>query len=286
MKSSQRPFLRPFFALASVLAVLLPAAALAILPASPASADALGGAGIAFQDRDHNLTMVTPDRALHLTGLGMAAGTSPSVVQVAGGGYWTDMQANTGVLWRLNPQFAGQPLHATVAPGTSPAIHYDPNESPQFREYFQNRAGKLGEIWSLALDPVFAADSMAPGSSPDGNGDFESPQNRVVPTVSLTDSSDLTMAPATSPNYANHDRFTASGTYAVAWQGRDNYLMFTVGDASGNSLYDTSWGMMPGTSPDVAIGTDGRYVVAFQANNGILWTVSKGGNGEPHAVPT
>jgi len=141
----------------AVLAAFLPAAVLTILPAAPASANAPAGADIAFQDRDHNLTTVTPDRALHFTGLGMAAGTSPSLVQVDDGAYWTDFQANTGVLWRLSPQLAGQPVHANLAPGTSPAIHYDPNESPQFREYYQNSAGKLGEIWSLTSDPVFAA---------------------------------------------------------------------------------------------------------------------------------
>jgi hypothetical protein len=43
--------------------------------------------------------------------------------------------------------------------------------------------------------------------------------------------------------------------------------------------------MMPGTSPSVAIGTDGRYAVAFQANNGILWTVTRGGDGDPQAAP-
>lgn len=99
----------------------------------------------------------------------MAAGTSPSLVQVSNGVSWTDFQANTGVLWRVNPELSGQPTHAMLAPGT---ILFNPNESPMFKEYFQNSAGKRGEIWSLTDDPVLVASSMVPGSSPDRNGDY------------------------------------------------------------------------------------------------------------------
>jgi precorrin-6B methylase 2 len=34
--------------------------------------------------------------------------------------------------------------------------------------------------------------------------------------------------------------------------------------------------MMPGTSPSITALTSGGYEVAFQANNGVLWTVGSG----------
>ena len=64
-----------------------------------------------------------------------------------------------------------------------------------------------------------------------------------------------------------------SSGFAVAFQANTGDL-WTVG-SPGN----VSWqlGMMPGTSPALAVLSDGGYVVAFQANTGNLWTAGSGG---------
>lgn len=272
---------RPMMALG---AAIITAGALMTVPVLVSPASASSGADIAFQDSNHKLQTVTPDRTLHPTGLGMATGTGPSIVQIQDGSYWTDFQANTGVLWDADPDLVGHPTQVRMAPGTSPAITFDPNESPHFREFVQDSAGQLLQLWQLSGLPQLEEGAMASGTSPSKEGDYQTPQNQIHASLAA-DIPQPSMAPGTSPS--GIERLTQvsptrKSHIAVAWQGGDNNLTFISDD----SFFDTAVGMMPGTSPSIAIGNDGKYEVAFQANTGVLWTVTPDSHGNPHGQPT
>jgi hypothetical protein len=60
----------------------------------------LGGYVVAFQANTGNLWTVGADNRGDW-GLGMMAGTSPSIAVLPGGGYEVAFQANTGNLWTV-----------------------------------------------------------------------------------------------------------------------------------------------------------------------------------------
>jgi hypothetical protein len=63
-------------------------------------------------------------------------------------------------------------------------------------------------------------------------------------------------------------------TFRVVFQANDNVL---AGYSSGGSNFSTTLGMMAGTSPSVALLTDGTYEAAFEANNDHLALSHLGG---------
>jgi cell wall-associated NlpC family hydrolase len=80
-----------------------------------------GGYQIAFQANTSNL-WVTGAAGTADTGLGMMAGTSPSITALPNGGYQILFQANTGEMWRYSPQTGIAPVGLGMMVGTSPAV--------------------------------------------------------------------------------------------------------------------------------------------------------------------
>src|SRR5436309_9477363 len=78
------------------------------------------GTEVAFQANTGNLWTVVADNHGDW-GLGMMAGTSPTIVALPGGGYEVAFQANTGNLWTVGADNHGDWELGMMA-GTSPTI--------------------------------------------------------------------------------------------------------------------------------------------------------------------
>jgi hypothetical protein len=79
----------------------------------------------------------------------------------------------------------------------------------------------------------------------------------------------LAMMPGTSPAIG---AFPTFGHYQVAYVGLNGDLFLNGDQGHG----DTTWAVMPGTSPSITITSNGNYEVAFQGRNGDLWTLQPG----------
>jgi hypothetical protein len=149
------------------------------------------------------------------TGLGMAAGTSPSIAGLPGGGYEVAFQASTGHLWVEGSGGTGDTGLSMMA-GTSPALAELPPGPNQWYPsggavvVFQ---GSDGHAWYYSPG----------GSSSMGNSTL--------------------MAPGTSPAIAPAPEV---GGWQAVWQGANNHLWTT-----GAGPTDTGLTMRPGTSPNI-----------------------------------
>ena len=126
-----------------------------------------GGREIAFQAAgEGTLWTVTPDNTGDDTGVEMAAGTSPAIVALPGGGYEIAFVNFDGFLRELGPdgvvRWAANGLG--VAPGTSPAIAAAPLGG--FEIAFQ--ALTEDTLWTVTPDNIGhdTGNPMAAGSSP------------------------------------------------------------------------------------------------------------------------
>ncbi len=180
-------------------------------------------------------------------GLGMAAGTSPSITALTTGGYEIAFQANTTDLWTTGSAGGGD-LHLGMMPGTSPSITALPGGGYEIA--FQANTTSLWTTgtagttnWQLG---------MAAGTSPSitglPGGGFEVAFQ--ANTTSLwtagaagTGSLGLGMAANTSPSITA----LTTGGYQIAFQANTTSL-WTTGTAG-----TTNWqlGMLTGTSPGI-----------------------------------
>jgi hypothetical protein len=183
------------------------------------------------------------------TGLGMAAGTSPSVAPPleGSGPYQFAFQANTGDLWTDGSSTGGgEDLGLGMMAGTSPAIEAVPSTGGYVIAFQAN----TGDLVTTVLG--------ASGS------------------VSTT-YWDLPMAAGTSPSVAALPAGSSDpdGSYDVAYQNSDGYLSLAGPQGTGS----LGLGMKAGTSPSIAELADG-YQIAFQANTGDLWTTGTAGTAD------
>ena len=205
--------------------------------------------------------------------VGLAPGTSPSMVRLGFGRYEIAFQAYGGALWTVG-NAGWTNWDVGMAPGTSPSMVRLSNGGYEIA--FQASGGDLWTIGTAGWTDWHAG--VAPGTSPSlvalPDGGFEAAFQadggalRSVGTGG-TANWDVGMAPDTSPSaYA-----PASGGYEIAFQASGGAL-WSVGSAGW-----TNWGvgMAPGTSPATVRLSDGGYEIGFQAFGGRLWSVGSAG---------
>jgi hypothetical protein len=225
----------------------------------------------------------------------MAAGTSPSIAALPGGGYEVAFQANGGHLWLEGSGGTGD-TNFTMMAGTSPALAELPPENNPFYlnggpvAVFQ---GSDGHPWFYSApasgrmsDSLF----MAPGTSPavaplpGGTGTFQAlwqgSNNHLWTTGAGPTDTGFAMMAGTSPALAElpaeNNPFYLNGGPVAVFQGGDGHPWFYSAPASGsmsNSLF-----MAPGTSPAVVPlpGTTGTFQALWQGTNNHLWTTGAG----------
>lgn len=270
------------FAVVSSVAVLAPPTA--------SATQITGGAVIAYSDSadgplGHTLMTVTSDGVIHQTGLGMMAGTSPSVAQMPDGRYWSAMQANTGQLWTVNAQQVGHPENISMAPGTSPGMGFvTPIGNPI--TFVQTSAGRRGGLVGSGGGDFLANDdpqTMAPGTSVGVSQEAGEAWQDSTGHLADVQISDGAMAPGTSPAYTQAQAAASIFKIVTAFQGADHDLRYVLDlqppRPAVTTEVDTRLGMQPGTSPAVAVQPDGTFEVAFQANTHFLWVVDSHGVG-------
>jgi hypothetical protein len=146
------------------------------------------------------------------TGLGMAAGTSPALAEIAGGSYEVAFRANTGLLWTYCSCSGGQATSLGVESGTSPDITAN------------------GEGWVVALQ---------------GAGSHSL-------WLYLNNGTGMNLgggiSPTTSPSIA--ERQGAAGIWEVAYHATKNNWLETFNPLTG--LVTTEKVMRAGSSPSIA----------------------------------
>ena len=247
-------------------------------------------------------------------GQGMAAGTSPSVARLAGGGIEVAFQANNTQLITVGDA-AWTNWGLGMMPGTSPSITGLTDGGWQLA--FQANTGNLWTIgtagwrdWGLGMK---AGTSPSITALPNGGWQVAFQANTsnlwTVGTAGNTDWGYGMMAGTnpsiTSPSgggfmvafQANTGSLYVAGTYG-SWDWEQGMApatspsitsvpngveiafqantteLITVGNAGW-----TNWGlgMMPGTSPSIVGLSGGGFEVAFQANSSSLWVIGDGG---------
>ena len=254
----------------------------AVAHADTPSAIAAGSADIAYQGSDHNLYTVTPDGTVHPTGLGLAPGTSPSITQQPDQTYWTAAQVNTGALWLVDQTLRGWPQNVDVQSGTSPATAYDQFDG-SIQTWFQSAPGQLGHLSGTGGKDLLAGSNtpIEPNTGPavsDGSTAVDVGNGITSPNSAVTGA----MAPNTNPSISFAPNVNRADDHtAFAWQGADKNVHYTLMTGAGGALevFQPGLGMMPGTSPSIAVQPGGGYEVVFQSNAGELWTIDSTGTG-------
>jgi hypothetical protein len=166
-------------------------------------------------------------------GLGMKAGTSPSITLVTGG-YQIAFQANTGELWTYGTLGTGD-LGRGMDNSTSPsiamigdAIGGAPEITSNYEIAFQANTGHLWTIGSAGLPSGDLGQAMKPGTSP-----------------SIVGTNVITVATSGSPS-------TLKAGYIAAYQSSTGVLSFY--DELSGQAFSTGLGMDNSTSPGTAHG--------------------------------
>jgi hypothetical protein len=234
---------------------------------------------VALQSNGGQLLTWTYSAGVVNTLYGMAAGTSPSLGQVAGT-YDVAFQANTGTLWIYNPASGGVNTGLGMAAGTSPAIAQ--LESGAIA--FQSSAHQLwlyvpgGEVINSEL-------AMEPGTSPaitrKYNGNYviayhgsDGTLHVWEPHASLANTG-IALEPGSSPAVTATDHDFAESSFVVAVNRLGGQLAFY--NEAGSTIL-TPYGMAAHTTPGIASVSASisgsppqRFEAPFQANTGQLW---------------
>ena len=205
--------------------------------------------------------------------LGVAPGTSPSLIRVGTTGYEIAFQAHGGALWTVGSS-GWTNWGVGMAPNTSPSMVRLANGGYEIA--FQAYGGELWSIGTGGWTDWHVG--MAPNTSPSlvalPNGGFEIAFQAYggglwsVGTAGWTNWG-VGLAPNTSPSvYA-----PGSGGFEIAFQANGGAL-WSVGSAGW-----TNWGvgMAPNTSPSTVRLSNGGYELAFSAYGGALWTIGTAG---------
>ncbi|GHI10074.1 hypothetical protein [Streptomyces cellostaticus] len=254
----------------------------------------------AYQGANGDLWVVAPDGTATDTGLGMAAGTSPSITATGASSFTVAFQANTGALWTYSSATGGRSVgfgmaqgtspsvtltsagiaiayvdpngnlavidpvtgfggygtpHAPVAPGTSPAITYIPNQKDAYEIVYQapDHSVRTADYAHAQTFPTLltAAAGTSPAITTLPSGEIDIAVNGSDGTVqTLTSAGTATTIgfafPAgTSPAIAP----AAGGGAVVAWEDVNNTINTFV---TGVGVTRTGVNTFPGSSPAIA----------------------------------
>ena len=207
------------------------------------------------------------------TGLGMAAGTSPSITTVNLTSYEMAFQANTSALWITGSLGTGS-LGLGMMPGTSPSITALTDGGYEIA--FQANTGVLWVAGSDGTGPIGTTMNAksSPSIAPEISGGYEvayqdSSDNLEIAGSLGTGSLGLAMAAGTDPSIMS----PRTGGYEIAYDAANSALS-TVGSLMNGSV---GWNMWPGTSPDITYAPptttnpDGGFEIAFQYTDGRLF---------------
>jgi Ca2+-binding RTX toxin-like protein len=255
--SVRRVWVRPAVAIVVALA-----AACVCVPAAQAWSNTMQ---IAFQADTGDLWTWTIGDPGSNTGLGMRAGTNPSVTPSASSGsnHQIAFQANTGALWTASASGVSN-TGLGMAAGTSPSID---GSGVAFQ-------ANTGNLWTVKAGGVWSATpfGMVAGTSPSraavGDVAFQAKGGNLW----YLDEGDtgVGMKAGTSPSLNDNP------ATQVAFQGSNGNLF--AGTVSTNLVLgppDLHLGMKAGTSPSINDEND----IAFQANTGDLYLTYDENNG-------
>jgi hypothetical protein len=205
----------------------------------------------------------------------MAPGTRPVAGQHKDGAAEVAAVGTGNVLWTVDRNNVPTTSGWDVALGTSP---YTPNlsdgEAIIFHGLLRQETVNPGFLYPLADGPQLAA-----GVSPTYWG-YEGLDHRIF-SSRIADQAEVALG--TDPVSASTEAALPSFV-SFAWQGPDHVLRYNrdrPGHGLPNPTVNTGLGMMPGTSPAISVSASGYVEIAFQANNGVLWTVDDAGVGHP-----
>lgn len=194
------------------------------------------------------------------TGLGMAAGTSPSIAKLTNGNHIVAFQANTGNLWLYGASIGTIDTGYGMKTGTSPSVTALPNGGYQVA--FQANTGTLWVHGTAGTSNTGLG--MVAGTSPSittlSNGSYEVAFNsgNLWLYGSVTSNTGLGMMGGTSPAITH----LPNNGYEVAFNSGNLWVYGTAATSN------TGFGMAPGTSPSITT-VNGGFQAAF--NSGDLW---------------
>ncbi|MFJ9908954.1 hypothetical protein ACIRVK_40000 [Streptomyces sp. NPDC101152] len=223
---------------------------------------------LAYQGTNGDLWVMAPDGTATDTGLGMAAGTSPSITATTASGYAVAFQANNGVLWTYSSTAGGHSAGYGMAQNSSPSLTLT---SAGIAIAFVDQNGNLS-----VLDPVTGFGgfgtphaAVAPGTSPaitfvpNQKDAYEIVYQATDHSIRTADyahaqtfPTPLTAAAGTSPAIAT----LPSGEIDIAVSGADG----TVQSLTPAGVAVTSTGLHPGTGPAIAPAAGGGVVIAWE----------------------
>jgi hypothetical protein len=231
-------------------------------------------AAVAFQANTGILWVVGPGGP-GATGLGMAAGTSPSIARLAGGGFQAAFQANTGHLWVTGSAGTGD-TGLGMAANTSPSItalggsYQVAFQASTTHLWVTGAAGTADTGLGMAANTSPSISQLVTGGYQVA---FQANTAHLWVTGSAgTGDTGLGMAANTSPSITG----LATGGYQAAFQANTTHLWVT--GSAGTA--DTGLGMRGGTSPSIKARAGGSYNLVFQASTGNLWTAGATGTGD------
>ncbi|MCM2416535.1 hypothetical protein [Streptomyces sp. RKAG293] len=258
--------------------------------AASAAAATPSGYELTMKDSDSRQWMIAPDGTQTKTNSALAAGTNPSVANIANGGFVTAFADSNRGLWQGDP-FSAAPVTTAIGgfslpANSSPAVDGD-NNNGAFKMVFAAN-GKMNLVVGSGPNsvPDVIDDPAAPNTSPDitrvgAFGFWEAAwvdanrnvvyigPDRIVHTVT-----DFKVQPGTNASIAS-----SGDGFMIAAQADDSRLWLMAGSGLGNVVATkTGSAMNTGTSPSIANSQTGGYQVAFVASDGTLWvTGTQGG---------
>lgn len=194
------------------------------------------------------------------TGLGMAAGTSPSIAKLTNGNHVVAFQANTGNLWLYGASIGTIDTGYGMKTGTSPSVTALPNGGYQVA--FQANTGTLWVHGTAGTSNTGLG--MVAGTSPSittlSNGSYQVAFNsgNLWLYGSVTSNTGFGMMGGTSPAITH----LPNNGYEVAFNSGNLWVYGTAATSN------TGFGMAPGTSPSITT-VNGGFQAAF--NSGDLW---------------
>ncbi|MEY9857875.1 hypothetical protein ABH935_003488 [Catenulispora sp. GAS73] len=231
----------------------------------------------AYQGTNGDLWIVDSAGTATDLGLGMAAGTSPSITTTGGTNFAVAFQANTGQLWLYRSQTGAASLKLPMAPGTSPSATLTRSG---VAVAYVGQNGKLS-----VFDPVLGFGGytapVAPGTSPAitfvVGGDsyriaYQAPDHTLRTTDSTTAqtfATGQTMATGSSPAMT-----TLSGNQTVIAFGGSDGTIRTL--SSTGAVTGTNAQFLAGTSPSIAPAAGGGVVAVWDDINSHLGTFVTG----------
>ncbi len=219
----------------------------------------------AYQGTDGHLWVADPVGTATDTGLGMMAGTSPSITATGGTTFTVAFQANTGYLWIYSSETGGRSVGLAMALNTSPsatltsagvAIAYvDPNGKLSVFDPATGYGGFGAPVAAGTSPAITYIPGLADGYRITYQGTDH--QARTADSSGVQSATLLTAAPGTSPAITT----LPSGEIDIAVNGSDGTVQTVT---STGAITSTGAVFQAGTSPSIAPAAGGGAVTAWQ----------------------